>query len=295
VATATPTPTAIPHVNLALNQPVMASSYQDSTHYGARAVDGNISTQWQTQKVKGKNKSTSEWIEVDLGSIQDVDQVILNWDAYFATNFSIDVSNNGNNWTTIITTANGDGGIDTLSFNPVQARYIRLTSTAWSSSSYRVWLNEFEVFAVDTPSMSSPTPTSTSVAPSATPLPTATTTPTPTPDPSNSIHVGDLDNVSNRNGNRWNANVTVLVHDSAEAPLQGVIITGNWGNGISGVGNCTTGLDGICNISQNNLKNNISSVTFSITDLSSGLPYRASINHDPDGDSDGTTIVIIKP
>jgi hypothetical protein len=72
-------------VNLALNRPVTVSSFQDADHGGDMAVDGSLSTQWQTEKAKGKNRLSSEWIEVDLGSVQDVSQVILEWDAYFAT------------------------------------------------------------------------------------------------------------------------------------------------------------------------------------------------------------------
>jgi len=295
VPSSTPTPTEIPNVNLALNQAVMVSSYQDSAHSGVMAVDGNAGTQWQTEKVKGKNKLNSEWIEVDLGGIRDVSQVILNWDGYFATSYSIDVSNDQSAWITVFGSFNGDGGLDTITFNTVQARFVRMTSTAWNSTSYRIWLNEFEVYAAVTTPNPSPTPTSTDTVPTATPLPTVTPTPTPTPGTSISIHVGDLDDVSNSNGSRWDAVVTILVHDAAETPLQGVTVNGSWSNGTSGGGSCITSSDGTCTITRSNLKNNVSSVTFSITDLSFGLPYQAGANHDPDGDSDGTTIVIVKP
>jgi hypothetical protein len=273
----------------------MVSSNQDSAHSGAMAIDGNAGTQWQTEKVKGKNKSNSEWIEVDLGSIRDISQVILKWGAYFATTYSIDVSNNQSAWTTVFGSSNGDGGLDTITFNTVQVRYVRLISTAWSSTAYRIWLNEFEVYTAGTTPNPSPTPTSTDTVPIATPVPTATPTPTPTPGTNGSIHVGDLDDVSNSNGSRWDAMVIILVHDGNESPLQGVTVNGSWSNGTSGGGNCTTSSDGTCTINRSNLKNNVSSVTFSITDLSFGLPYQAGANHDPDGDSDGKTIVIVKP
>lgn len=300
-STPTPSPTSLPIVNLALNQPVTASSFQDTSHDGTMAVDGNVATQWQTKKVNGRNKPPSEWIEVDLGTVRDVSQVVLDWDTYFATDYSIEVSNNGSNWSTVFSTSNGNGGHNTVTFNTVQTRYIRLFSSDWNNNSYRIWLNDFEVYAastVPTPAPTSTTPSATAV-PSSTATPTAipspTATPTATPETNNSIHVGDLDDVSIRNGNRWNAVVTILVHDAAENPIQGVLVSGNWSNGASGGGSCTTGSDGTCTISRNNLKNNVSSVTFSITNLSFGLPYQASANHDPDSDSDGTSIVLLKP
>lgn len=274
------TPTVIPIVNLALNGPVTVSSFQDSAHPGAMAVDGLLSTQWQTLKVKGKNTRTSEWIQVDFGSSQNISEVNLEWGAYFATTYSIAVSSNGSTWSTVFSTSNGDGGNDTLSFNTVQARYIRLNSSAWSNSSYRNWLNEFEVYAFST---------------SSSPLPTDTATPTPTPDTSNNLHVGDLDNVSVNNGSRWNVVVLVMVHDASDAPVSNVTVSGSWSNGTTSGGTCTTGADGTCNISKSNLKSSVSSVTFTVTDLSGPYPYQASANTDPDGDSNGTSITLVKP
>jgi hypothetical protein len=246
------------------------------------AVDGSLSTQWQTARVRGKNKLSSEWIEVDLGSVQNVSQVTLEWDAYFATTYSIDVSSNGSSWSTVFSNSSGDGGNDTLPFNTVQARYVRMNSSAWSSGSYRNWLNEFEVYA-----------SATSPAPTATPI--ATPTPTATPVSNGSIHVGDLDASSVSNAKNWDAFVTVMVHDANENALQGVSVSGSWSNGASGGGSCTTGSNGTCTITRSNLKNNVSSVDFSVTDLSYGLPYQSSDNHDPDGDSNGTFIVVVKP
>jgi len=311
------TPTPVPHVNLALNRPVTVSSFQDSTHSGAMAVDGSLSTLWQTEKVKGRNKSTSEWIDIDLGSSQNISQVVLEWGTYYATGYAIEVSGNNSTWSEVSSTSNGDGGNDMLSFDTVQARYIRLNSSAWSSSSYRNWLKEFEVYASSgttsptptatsapssTPTTEPPTPTNTSV-PTSTPTepaaPTATSTPTspptPTPEAGNSIHVGDLDAVPVGGGGRWDAVVNITVHDASEMPVQGVTVNGAWSNGANGSGSCTTDAAGTCSISRNNLKNNVSSVNFTVTGLAFSLPYQPVTNHDPDGDSDGTLIVVSKP
>jgi hypothetical protein len=68
-----------------------------------------------------------------------------------------------------------------------------------------------------------------------------------------------------------------------------------WSNGATGSGECTTDIDGQCEIVKSNLKNNVSAVTFSIAGLlGSGYTYDGSSNHDPDGDSDGTTIIVLK-
>jgi serine protease AprX len=289
--TSTPSPTPVPHVNLALNRLVTVSSYSDSSHSGSKAVDGNSSTQWQTQKVKGRNGPSTEWLEVDLGSTQSVSQVVMGWDSYYATVYDIQTSSDNNNWSTVFSESNGDGGSDTFIFNTVQARYVRMTSSAWNNNSNRNWLNEFEVYP-DTGTSNDP--------PTFTPEPTVTPTATPSPTPTsaannNSVHVGDLGSIATANGSRWDAVVFVTIHDNAETPLSDVTVNGSWGGSANGSGSCVTGSDGTCSISKNNLKTNVSSVTFTVTGLSASLPYDSSSNHDLDGNSDGTIIVILKP
>jgi hypothetical protein len=110
------------------------------------------------------------------------------------------------------------------------------------------------------------------------------------------IHVGDLDGEKQDAGRgRWNAVVTITVHDGNENPVAGVLASGVWSNGATGSGECTTGSDGRCEIVKSNLKNSVSAVTFSLDGLlGSGYTYDSDSNQDPDGDSDGTTIIVLK-
>jgi hypothetical protein len=111
------------------------------------------------------------------------------------------------------------------------------------------------------------------------------------------IHVGDLEgNRWDANRGRWDADVTITVHDENEDPVDGVLASGVWSNGAPGSGECTTDNDGQCQIVRGGtLKNNVSAVTFSIDGLlGAGFTYNADSNHDPDGDSDGTEITILK-
>ncbi len=151
----------------------------------------------------------------------------------------------------------------------------------------------------DTPT---PLPTSTSTPlPSATATPislaTATRTPTRTPlsTPSVLMHSGDLDGVSTLSGTRWNASVTILVHDSSERPLANATVSGKWSAGASGTGSCVTSAAGICTLSKTGIAARTASVTFSVTNITrSASTYRSASNHDPDGDSNGTSIVVTK-
>lgn len=125
------------------------------------------------------------------------------------------------------------------------------------------------------------------------PLPTPT--PSPTPDPNATMHIGDLDGSSTVNGGRWNANVTITVHDLNDNPLANATVDGSWSNGSSGSASCVTNGSGQCTVSKNNLKNNASSVTFTVTNVThASNNYQSGDNHDPDGDSDGTVTVVNK-
>jgi hypothetical protein len=112
------------------------------------------------------------------------------------------------------------------------------------------------------------------------------------------IHSGDLDGKkTDANRGRWNAVVNITVHDENEQAVDGVLVTGDWSAGASGSDQCTTGTagPGQCEIVKRNLKKNVPSVTFTVSDLGgSGFSYNDNANHDPDGDSDGTTIIILK-
>lgn len=144
-----------------------------------------------------------------------------------------------------------------------------------------------------------PTPTNTPAptdVPTNTPTPTATTPPptaTPTAEPTGSSHVGDLDSLSeSQNRNRWWATVTILVHDDSESPVANATIYGTWSDGVSGSDSCVTDGSGTCAITSLDVFKD-PSITFTVDNVThSALSYDAASNHDPDGDSSGTTIII---
>jgi hypothetical protein len=112
-----------------------------------------------------------------------------------------------------------------------------------------------------------------------------------------SMHVGDLDRSTKKNSNgSWNATVTIMVHDQNHNPISGVIVSGNWSNGVTGSGTCTTNTSGTCSITKSNIKKTVTSVRFSVTNLTkSGYLYSSGSNHDPEGESNGTYILISRP
>jgi hypothetical protein len=60
---------------------------------------------------------------------------------------------------------------------------------------------------------------------------------------------------------------------------------------------CTTGTNGACTVQKAKLpRTSVASVTFTVMAATrSGWTYTSASNHDPDGDSTGTAIVVTRP
>ena len=131
------------------------------------------------------------------------------------------------------------------------------------------------------------------------PPPTTTTTSTTTSTtlaPGATMHIANLDGSSEmRDNGRWNATVTVTLHDQFDSPVSAATVDGGWSTGANGSGSCTTDVFGTCSITKKNISGNSPSVTFTVTNATHSHTYDQSTNHDPDADSDGTTIVIFEP
>jgi len=142
VSTAAFTIGASGSANLALNKTAVASSSVGGNAASA-AVDGNAGTRWESQS------SDPQWIYVDLGSSNTVGGVRLNWETASAKAYKIQVSANAASWNDVYTEANGDGGIDNISFAPVSARYVRVYGTVRNTGyGYSLW--DFEVYGQST-------------------------------------------------------------------------------------------------------------------------------------------------
>ncbi len=134
-----------------------------------------------------------------------------------------------------------------------------------------------------------------------TPLPTATPTdvPPPSPTPTASaitVHVGDLDGVGATSGNRWEATAAISVHDIGENPVSGMTVSGTWAfGGRTRAYSCVTDVTGQCDLVQSSIPGFVTEAILTVDNVSGSSPYQPVDNHDPDADSDGTSITVSKP
>lgn len=125
--------------NIALNKPAVASSVQNSTYTAAAAFDGNPSTRWASAQ-----QVDPQYIYVDLGARYDLCRVVLQWEAALGKNFTIAVSDDAVNWTTIVTKTNN---LSVSNFFSIKGsgRYVRMYGTA-RGTTYGYSLYSFEVY-----------------------------------------------------------------------------------------------------------------------------------------------------
>ncbi len=133
----TPPPPPPAGENLALNRPAFASSIEGEALSADEAFDGDLNTRWAS------GWSDPQWIYVDLGDTYTIDEVVLTWEAAYATHYQIQVSDDASNWTTVYSTTEGTGGVENLPVNG-SGRYVRLYGTA-RGTGYGYSLFEIEV------------------------------------------------------------------------------------------------------------------------------------------------------
>ncbi|WP_208321458.1 discoidin domain-containing protein [Microbacterium hydrocarbonoxydans] len=134
-AAAEATPTLISQ-----GRPATASSLETSSFPASAAVDGSASTRWAS--LEGVDP---QWITVDLGAGASVSRVLLNWEAAYATDYTIQLSADGTAWTTLAAETDGDGGIDDITGLSGTGRYLRVHGTARGTSyGYSLW--ELQVY-----------------------------------------------------------------------------------------------------------------------------------------------------
>jgi hypothetical protein len=108
------------------------------------------------------------------------------------------------------------------------------------------------------------------------------------------MEVGDLDGNATVQGRTWTAIITVLIEDPAHVPVSAATVSGAFSAGAKGTGTCTTGSNGTCTITKSRLRSG--SVVFTVTGVTHATrTYDSAGNHDPDGDSNGTSVTVLKP
>ncbi|MFJ5265307.1 discoidin domain-containing protein [Streptomyces sp. NPDC088387] len=130
-----------PTLDLALNAPATSSSTDGDDHAPGNATDGNPGTRWSSAF------EDDQWIRVDLGSAQSIDQVDLTWEQAYAKTFVVQVSTDDSEWTDVksvdngavpLPFNNGNASLQVEDFDQRTARHVRIScglrNTSWGNS-----------------------------------------------------------------------------------------------------------------------------------------------------------------
>ncbi|XTZ13485.1 protein kinase domain-containing protein [Micromonospora echinospora] len=124
--------------NLALGRSATASSMEDARWAATNAVDGDHMSRW------GSQFSDPQWLTVDLGAQWRIKEVVLRWEKAHATEYRVDISPDGRQWTTLHRTSSGRGGVERITADDATGRYVRMYGTR-RANSYGFSLYEIEV------------------------------------------------------------------------------------------------------------------------------------------------------
>ncbi|MFF4823749.1 discoidin domain-containing protein [Streptomyces sp. NPDC001312] len=119
--------------NAALGKPASASSTENAGTPASAAFDGDPGTRWSSAF------SDPQWVQVDLGSVQNLCRVDLTWETAYAKEFQIQASANGQSWTTLRSVTGATGGTASYDVSG-SGRYLRVYGTVRSTGyGYSLW------------------------------------------------------------------------------------------------------------------------------------------------------------
>jgi hypothetical protein len=113
----------------------------------------------------------------------------------------------------------------------------------------------------------------------------------------NKIHIGDIE-ASNyySEKKKWKTIMNLIAHDSNENVVPNAEISGNWSSVTTTNGACIIDISDSCQITTPPIWNTDVMVTFTVDNVShANMYYDPSVNHDLDGDSDGSSITVFFP
>lgn len=130
---------------LSRNNWTLTASVNAANAPPANAADGNALTRWST----GQPQANGQWFQVDLGTAQPFNRIVMNAAANeFPRGYEVYVSNDGISWGSAIAAGAGGSQSTTVSFPPQVARYLRVVQTGNAGESWS--LTEIEIYTGST-------------------------------------------------------------------------------------------------------------------------------------------------
>ena len=102
---------------------VAAASSEYSKDYAAEfALDANPHSRWASKRFNAK----PEWLRIDLGRSAQISSLAIRWEAAYAAEYDIEVSDDGRTWRSVHQQRSGKGGREAVEGLDARGRYVRV-------------------------------------------------------------------------------------------------------------------------------------------------------------------------
>ena len=125
--------------NLAFGKEVVASSFTSDSKKASLVTDGGAGSRRESEY------NDPQWIYVDLGKEEKIENIILKWETACAKKYTLQVSNDAKKWKTVYDNKDGKGGIEKIDLESVTARYVKLEGIS-RATQFGYSLFEFEIY-----------------------------------------------------------------------------------------------------------------------------------------------------
>lgn len=122
----------------------VTASGSNSINHPENAIDGDVSTRWESTV----NGDEHQWLEIDLGKSYRVGSAAIVWEAAYAKEYRVQISQDRQVWTELYYTDASDGGTDDIVLDTVgQGRYLRLDCLTRGHASWKAYsVYEFRAY-----------------------------------------------------------------------------------------------------------------------------------------------------
>lgn len=190
------------------------------------AIDNDVNSRWES-----KHGVDPVSLTIDLGSVKNIKEVDILWENASASNYNIEVSTDGANWTPVAEGITGNGGrCDMVTLkNQVSARYVKIYCVS-RSTNYGYSIYDMAIFGTDNTKVdetTTPAPT--------TPKPTTTAAPTEPSDVGKKLEVLNGASFTGYVGSWANSRGSVTADVNGDATIKIKASGGGWADAIWGI------------------------------------------------------------
>lgn len=124
--------------NLAREATATASSLEGDTRPAMHAIDADLQTRWASAH------KDDQWLQLSWPEPLSASELALIWESAYGKRYDVQLSDDGNAWTTVATVQDGKGGCQRIQLPQTPFRHLRLLlherGTAWGFSLHELTL-----------------------------------------------------------------------------------------------------------------------------------------------------------